>query len=138
MVTKREYLIEKGLAKAGHGRFSNAAKEEIKAAINKGIKFTEAEEASGVEATAEPRHDRPTGYYTFRNQDGQTFQRLHTTACVHCGYSFQWCYCENGPFVFEWGGVITEYAQLHKLPSKAKVVEVSPRPGRGRPRKQQA
>lgn len=134
MVTKREYLVEKGLAKAGHGRFSNAAKEAIKAAINKGIKFDEGEAAgSGVDATAEPRHDRREGMYVFQNPDGRKFERSHKTACVECGYSFQWCYCVGGPYIFAYLSGNDDYAKLLSGPKLARVQpEVSPRRGRGR------
>lgn len=139
MATKREYLIEKGLAKQGHGRFSNAAKDAIKAAINKGIKFTEHDESSGVEATAPPRHDRRPGMYVFQNPDGRKFERLHTTACVECGYSFQWCYCADGPYVFAYLSGNGDYAKLLSGPKLVMVApKVSPRRGRGRPRKQAA
>jgi hypothetical protein len=104
MPTKREYLVAKGLAKPGHGRFSVAAKEAIKIAINSGTKFDyPGNEGTGVDATPEPRWDRPQGYYTFKNPDGTTFKRKHTEACVGCSYSFQWCQCaDSRPMGVQW------------------------------------
>jgi hypothetical protein len=138
--TKREYLIEKGLAK-GRGRLSAEAKKAVEKAINKGVKFDDGKSvASEVPEVAEPRHDRPEGMYTFKNPDGSTFERLHKNACAKCHYSFQWCYCVEGPtqfphpYTFGQGDV---YATLYGVPSRySNVVEVKPvRRGRGRPRK---
>jgi hypothetical protein len=41
MVTKRDWLVQKGLAKAGRGKFSNAAKAEIDKAVKDGVVFDE-------------------------------------------------------------------------------------------------
>lgn len=41
MQTKRDYLIGKGLAKPGRGKFSNAAKAELIKAEASGIKFAQ-------------------------------------------------------------------------------------------------
>ena len=41
MVTKREWLIEQGLAKAGRGRFSLPAKEALAEAIADGVVFSD-------------------------------------------------------------------------------------------------
>lgn len=41
MMTQREYLVSKGLAKAGRGKFSNAAKAEIAKAISQGVSFSD-------------------------------------------------------------------------------------------------
>jgi hypothetical protein len=41
MVTQREYLVDKGLAKVGRGRFSNAAKDAIAQAVAAGVVFTD-------------------------------------------------------------------------------------------------
>jgi hypothetical protein len=135
--TKRDYLIAKGLAKPGHGRFSNAAKEEIKKAINKGIKFGEPgeEQTSGVGATAEPRRDRPVGVYVFKNADGTKFNRMHTNACVECGYSFRWCKCLEGPHQWEHNGVTVKRAKLHSIPSRATVVNAPAPRKRAAPKK---
>jgi hypothetical protein len=143
MPTKREYLVAKGLAKPGHGRFSVAAKEAIKIAINSGTKFDyPGNEGTGVDATPEPRWDRPQGYYTFKNPDGTTFKRKHTEACVVCSYSFQWCQCAT-PAQWAYNGVLGEYAKLHAYPKAVittndvpdKQPQQGTRRGRGRPRK---
>ena len=41
MQTKREYLVDKGLAKPGRGKFSNAAKDELARAMAAGVKFSD-------------------------------------------------------------------------------------------------
>lgn len=135
MVTKRDYLIEKGLIKGGRGRWPLAAHEEIKKAINKGIKFTDGSENSGAGIggeTAPARTDRPEGRYEFKNPDGSTFKRLHTNACAICNYSFQWCYCPSGPsqFVYPHRFGLGEdvYAILTRVPDRPQVVvEIAPR-----------
>lgn len=124
MVTKREYLIERGLAKPGRGRMSAKAHDEIKKAINKGIKFTDGTEnaSSGISETPEPRRDRPEGYYTFANPDGSKFKRLHTEACAKCCYSLRWCFCVSGPVQWAYDSVTGEFATLHAAPKRPQVV----------------
>lgn len=127
MVTKREYLVSKGMAQPGRGRYSNIAKEELKRAINKGVKFDEVENnSSGVDATAEPRFDRPEGMYSFVNPDGRKFDLLHTTACVKCGYSFRWDKCVSGPFVWEYLSGADNYAELVKVPKPPRAAIIAP------------
>lgn len=141
MATKREYLIEKGLIKGGRGRWPAAAHEEIKKAINKGIKFTDGEVSNaGIGGeTKPPRFDRPNGYYTFANPDGTTFLRLHTEACSRCFYSFQWCYCVSGPVQWAYTGGSQEFATLDAVPKRAQVVaEDQPKPRRRRAAKKAA
>lgn len=41
MQTKRDYLVSKGLAKPGRGKFSNVAKEELARAEAAGMKFSD-------------------------------------------------------------------------------------------------
>lgn len=157
MVTKREYLVQKGLAKPGRGRMSTAAKAEIANAINAGIKFDDPsgktvvvvstdENGNEVKTTKriadvpevpDPRSDRPVGYYTFTNSDGSSFKRLHTTACVRCSLSLRWCYCVDGPIQFQYpyrSGQGDVYAVLDGVPPR---VVNSPTPSRktGRNRK---
>jgi hypothetical protein len=48
MATKREYLIGKGLATEGRGRFSLAAKEELRMAELAGVTFDDEKPAKGV------------------------------------------------------------------------------------------
>jgi hypothetical protein len=146
MVSKREYLIERGLAKPGRGRMSSAAHDAIKQAINSGVKFTDGTENSsaGIGATPDPRPDRPEGMYVFRNPDGTEFKRLHTNACANCHYSFQWCYCLDGTTQFPYPHVTGQpddaRAILVSTPARAVITTTEvpakqPTRGRGRPRK---
>lgn len=48
MQSKREYLVSKGLAKPGRGKFSNAAKEAIAKAEADGMKFSDGTGATGI------------------------------------------------------------------------------------------
>jgi hypothetical protein len=48
MATKREYLIGKGLATEGRGRFSLAAKEELRMAELAGVTFDDEKPSKGV------------------------------------------------------------------------------------------
>lgn len=41
MQSRREYLVSKGLAKPGRGKFSNAAKVELSRAMSSGMKFSD-------------------------------------------------------------------------------------------------
>lgn len=41
MSTARDYLVSKGLAKPGRGKFSNAAKDELARALSAGTKFSD-------------------------------------------------------------------------------------------------
>lgn len=41
MTTARDYLVAKGLAKPGRGKFSNAAKAELTRAMGSGTKFSD-------------------------------------------------------------------------------------------------
>lgn len=151
MPTKRQYLQERGLAGA-RGRFSARAKDELAKAVNKGIRFTEPEDArlaeAGIGETADPRPDRPRGMYVFRNPDGTTFKRSQATACATCSYSLPWCWCVGGPTQFPYPYVpgLDGYATLTKTPPRAVITtndvpEKQPqqgtgtRRGRGRPRK---
>jgi hypothetical protein len=135
VVTKREYLQQKGLA-GKRGRFSQKAKEAVAAAINKGVKFEEPEvttksvtvhttengrkvvktvRVNDVPQCPDPRPDRPEGDYIFENPDGSTFIRGAAAACNRCKYSMQWCYCESGPIVFCYPYAGDEYATLREI-----------------------
>lgn len=126
MPTKREYLINKGLAGA-RGRLSAAAKKEIDKAINRGIKFDVLEATSGVSETPPPRENRPEGYYTFVNPNGKKFYRLHTEACAKCSLSLRWCWCVSGPVQWAYNSASGEYATLHSVPKVGQVVPKEPR-----------
>lgn len=155
MVTKREYLVQKGLAKAGRGRFGAEAKKAIVDAINAGMKFDDPagktvvvvstdEKGNKVESTKriadvpevpDPLAYRPDGMYTFKNPDGTTFKRSHASACAKCSFSFQWCGCAGGPFQFPYPYVGTGvYAVLDRVPAST-VASTDTPPRRGRPRK---
>lgn len=54
MQTKRAYLVAKGLAKPGRGKFSNAAKAELAKAESKGIKFADAVPARSKATVSRP------------------------------------------------------------------------------------
>lgn len=158
MVTKREYLIQRGLAKPGPGRPSRAAKQAIDDAINAGVKFDDPsgktvvvvstdENGNEVKTTKriadvpevpDPRTDRPAGMYTFKNPDGSTFKRLHTNACAKCSISFQWCVCVSGPFQFPYPYASGDvYATVDRVPARQVIPtdNVPEKPVRRRPRK---
>lgn len=142
MVSKRDYLIEKGILSADRkqGRWPAAAHKAIEDAINAGVKFGNEDRSAGIGNTAAPRHDRPEGMYVFQNPDGRKFERLHTNACVKCSYSFRWCACENGPFQWQYLSGNGQYAELLSMPKAVTVATVTDvsaprRRGRGRPRK---
>lgn len=139
LTTKREYLVGLGLAKS-RGRFSADARKAIHDAINKGVRFDEAEKAektvtvkttddkgrrvvltkrvNDVPEVPDPRTDRPRGMYVFKNPDGSTFERGVATACFRCSYSFQWCYCPDGPVLLAHPHRpgLTELATMHRKP----------------------
>lgn len=58
MQTRRDWLVSKGLAKPGRGKFSNAAKEALAKAEADGIKFSDSSTAPTVK-TSKPTEDKP-------------------------------------------------------------------------------
>jgi hypothetical protein len=54
MVTQREYLVGKGLAKPGRGRFSREAKAALAAAVAEGMIFTDTQTAPAPNIDQEP------------------------------------------------------------------------------------
>src|ERR1700752_4403790 len=70
MQSKRDYLVSKGLAKPGRGKFSNAAKEELAKAEKAGVKFSDATGAAPVRST-----EKPTG----NSGGGQSDQKSEPT-----------------------------------------------------------
>lgn len=159
MPTKREYLVQKGLAKEGRGRLSAAAHQAIRDAINSGVKFDEPDNGpkktvtvkskdengrtvvttrrvDDVPVVMDARADRPDGFYTFSNPDATTFKRLHSNACARCSLSFQWCRCPDGPvqFVYPYVSVPAGvYAVLVGVPDgREKVTAPPPRRSRKR------
>jgi hypothetical protein len=59
MQTKREYLVTLGLAKAGRGKFSNAAKEALVKAEKEGIVFSEPNPVKPVKVKPAPKATGP-------------------------------------------------------------------------------
>ncbi len=67
MQTKRDWLVSKGLAKPGRGKFSNAAKEALAKAEAEGVKFSDA-----VVPTKNATAPKPTGNPTKNSDGGQS------------------------------------------------------------------
>lgn len=102
MTTQRDYLVSKGLAKPGRGRFSGEAKAAIAAAIAEGMVFSDAKPAP-----AKPKVDSPKDTPETVSGDGVFFEsdyphygkRWYTevknkrvevsnrAACANCRYS---------------------------------------------------
>lgn len=141
-MTKREWLVQKGLAKDGRGRFSADAKAALQKAINDGVKFAEPDKTAKT-ATVKTKDEngktvvktyrvsevwetrnphRPQGFYTFQNPDGSEFKRSHTNACNRCKWSFEWCTCLDGPVQFVYphrAGMSDVYAVCVGVPDRA-------------------
>lgn len=118
MATKREYLIERGLAKPGRGRFSNEAKAVLAAAEAAGVVFDEPVKSEPVksETDEEPAPRRPSlpaareqaraslikpskimREYTCMlgtTDDGLT---VEFGDCQRCAERVQYCECKSGP-----------------------------------------
>lgn len=115
-VDKRDWLVSKGLAKPGRGRFSADAKTAIAEAEKNGIVFADKsvtlstvvfiddngerqEEKREVNPFAHhPEPIRTNDYYTFTGAKGFRLQVSVTEACNTCRYSLGWCYCETPTF----------------------------------------
>lgn len=124
-VDKREWLIAKGLAKPGRGKFSNAAKEALAEAEKHGIAFVDKKAIVGPvktvidgEIVEERREVNPfahhapairEGYYTFTGKDGFTMQVNASEACNTCTFSLGWCYCSTPTFVYWKTGEVLSY-----------------------------
>ncbi len=119
MATKREYLVEKGLAKPGRGRFSVEARAALAAAEAEGVVFDEPvkpEKAVKPETDEEPAPRRPNlpaareqvraslikpskimRSYTCMlgtTDDGLT---VEFGDCQRCAERVQYCECKSGP-----------------------------------------
>lgn len=68
MQSKRDYLISKGLAKPGRGKFSNAGKAALAEAEASGMKFSDS-------GPAIPTKAKPTGNPTESSAGGQSAQK---------------------------------------------------------------
>lgn len=121
-VDKRDWLVAKGLAKPGRGKFSNAAKEALAEAERAGTRFidkgttlstvtvidengerqTERREVNQFAHHPEPI--RTDARYTFvgegTKKTRKTLSVSVTEACAHCSYSLGWCYCEIPTFTY--------------------------------------
>lgn len=117
-VDKRDWLIAKGLAKPGRGKFSNVAKEALAEAERQGVVFLNKGTAvapvtiiENGERKQEIREINPWAhhpdpirrdpFYTFTGTGGKKVQIAVATACLTCQYSLGWCYCET-PLVRDW------------------------------------
>ena len=99
-MNEREYLVSKGLAKPGRGRFSTAAKAELARARAAGIKIgasTEPSEKVIVEIPAMtwPNHRAVT-------KGGEEISMKN--ACFTCSVSLSWCECGNPRALARTGG----------------------------------
>lgn len=123
-VDKREWLAERGLAKAGtRGKFSNAAKEALAEAEKNGILFLDKnvkvgtvtvinENGDRVQEKREvnifaphPEPIRQNERYLFvgKDKNGKRIERsvAVTEICASCSYSLGWCY-EQVPTFRDW------------------------------------
>lgn len=107
MTTQRDYLVSKGLAKPGRGRFSGEAKAAIAAAIAEGMVFSDAKPAPAKPKATKPKVDSPKDTPETVSGDGTFFEsdyphygkRWYTevknkrvevsnrAACANCRYS---------------------------------------------------
>lgn len=115
----RDYLVSKGLAKPGRGRFSAEAKAELVKAISEGRVFSDfiIEKPTGavdkpVAVAAKPapnvkevqeltsyRYDENTHKAVDANGNSYTVR----SACFHCGYSLVVCHCASPRIVTKEG-----------------------------------
>jgi len=95
--TAREYLVGKGLAKAGRGKFSNAAKEHLSEAIAAGMVFSDYSEkgsSAKVNMTEESYEIAPMTWPNGSARFVENGKKISMkSACNSCGYSLGWCEC---------------------------------------------
>lgn len=108
---KREWLVSKGLAKPGRGKFSNAAKEALAEAERNGITFVDKSVTVTTVKTVDRdgnitevkrevnhwgHHPDPIreGSLTFKGAGKFKLQVNVSEACNSCRFSFGWCYCD--------------------------------------------
>jgi hypothetical protein len=106
MPTKREYLISKGLAKAGRGRFSREAVAELERARQSGTTFDD--EDGGGSGDPEPSPSLPEykpapikDYPVLRDLEfveGYTEEgyKVQSGVCFKCGLHVSRCPCKLG------------------------------------------
>lgn len=105
----RDYLVSKGLAKPGRGRFSAEAKAELVKAISGGKVFSDfvldkptgavdkpmavaskpAPNVKEIQELAPYRYEE----YTHKAVDATGGVHSLRSACFHCGYSLVVCWC---------------------------------------------
>ncbi len=100
-MNEREYLISKGLAKPGRGRFSNAAKAELERARAGGMKIGASQSAPSDTAVVE------VPPYTWPNHKAVTLDGEEVSmanACLNCPTSLYWCECGKPQALASRGG----------------------------------
>lgn len=122
----REYLVSKGLAKPGRGKFSNDAKAELQRAMSSGMTFDDYKPTGRVvtvrpkvevvktpkEKAMESEYISPSDY-RFPESEYQAIGRVDGVkhvwsmreVCSNCGYSLTNHGC-NAPMVF--GGIAVQ------------------------------
>lgn len=123
----REYLVSKGLAKPGRGKFSNDAKAELQRAMSSGMTFDDYKPTGRVVNAPKPRVEvektpkqkaedsvyLPPTDYRFPESEYKAVGRVDGVkhvwgmreVCSNCGYSLTNHGC-NAPMVF--GGIAVE------------------------------
>lgn len=110
----RDFLIEKGLAKPGRGKFSNEAKVVLKEALANGEKFSDwpkddiivstdtgektvkAVDPTDIEYTFQSDYPFPENRYrAFMRKDGKKVEVGMREVCNTCGVSLVAHYCQS-------------------------------------------
>lgn len=125
MTTAREYLVEKGLAKAGRGKFSKVAHGALAEAIANGVKFSDypkvgkpapvKSDTPKVEKAAGQKPVAPSGtaeilfpdeyrwpeaeYRAVSFDDGKKVVHGMAEVCNNCRVSLVMCACES-PMIY--------------------------------------
>jgi hypothetical protein len=117
--TKREYLVDKGLAKPGRGRFSREALAALAQAESEGVTFTEgapkpvkAEVEAGEESPAPlPRpvlapekrmRKEKVAWATITLESSGRSLPVQLGYCGKCQSRVVFCHCSKGPRVPSW------------------------------------
>jgi hypothetical protein len=117
--TKREYLVDKGLAKPGRGRFSREALAALAHAETEGVTFTEgapktvkAEEEAGEQSPAPlPRpvlapekrmRKEKVAWATITLESSGRSLPVQLGYCGKCQSRVVFCHCSKGPRVPSW------------------------------------
>lgn len=108
----RDYLVSKGLAKPGRGKFSNAAKDALASALQSGTSF----EDYPVKVASKPTGPKPVKaapvehtdvfdipefrypesmYRAIEVRSGKRIERSMRCACNGCGLSLVVCWCPS-------------------------------------------